>query len=321
MPSCIIIGAGMTGLTAARTLQQNGWNVTVLDKGRGVGGRMATRRLANARADHGAQYFTARTTEFQQFISVLTEVGVVQEWALQDTELSDISFHHPRFVGVEGMSSIAKYMAQPLNVQTGQRAIHISGDENGCIVLTESGQAYEADTLIITIPAPQALVLLNDSYLLSAAESSVFESIEYAPCIAVMVLLNGNSLIPTPGILKFGQGPVAWVADNFQKGISETTSITVHASAAFSKQHLDEDLTVTGELLINSLSEWIPKAQIESFQVHRWRYSLAEKSYPQPYYVCNTPFSLLMGGDGFGQGNVEGAFQSGRQMANFLLKF
>lgn len=319
MPSCIIIGAGMTGLTAARTLQQNDWTVTVLDKGRGVGGRMATRRLADARADHGAQYFTARTTEFQQFISELTDAGIVREWALQETKMSDISFRHPRFIGTEGMSGIAKYMAQPLNVRTGERAVHISGDENSSAVVTESGQTYQADKLILTIPAPQALALLSNSQVLSPSEQAVFDAIEYAPCLAVMVLLNGRSKIPTPGIVKFEQGPIAWVADNFQKGISDKTSITIHASASFSKEHLDDDLTAVSQHLINLLGEWIPKTQVDSFQVHRWRYSLAEKCNPNPYFVCTTPFTLLMGGDGFGQGNVEGAFQSGLQMARVLL--
>lgn len=319
MPSCIIIGAGMTGLTAARELQQNGWTVTVLDKGRGVGGRLATRRLANARADHGAQYFTVRTAEFQQFITELSEAGIVREWVLQTAPHSDTSFLHPRFIGTEGMSGIAKYMAQPLNVRTGERAVHLSGDDSGCTVLTESGQSYRADTLILTIPAPQASVLLADSLLLSPNDRAVFDTIQYAPCLAVMVVLNGSSRIPAPGIIKFEKGAVAWVADNFQKGISATTSITIHASAAYSKEHLEEELPAAGHQLIELLEEWLPKDRIESFQVHRWRYSLAEKCYPKPYFVCAVPFTLFIGGDGFGQGNVEGAFQSGLQMARALL--
>lgn len=309
----------MTGLTAARELQQNGWTATLLDKGRGVGGRMATRRLAHGRADHGAQYFTARTAEFRQFISELTDAGIVREWALHESKMSDISFHHPRFIGTEGMSGIAKYMAQPLNVHTGERAVRISGDENNCTVLTESGQTYRADTLILTLPAPQASTLLAENQLLSPSEQAVFDAIEYAPCLAVMVSIHGRSSIPAPGIIKFDQGPIAWVADNLQKRISATTSLTIHASAAYSKEHLEDDLTAVGQHLIDLLGEWIPKAQVDSFQVHRWRYSLAENCYPNPYFVCKTPFTLLMGGDGFGQGNVEGAFQSGLQMARVLI--
>lgn len=281
---------------------------------------MATRRISEARADHGAQYFTARTAEFQQFIAELTQAGIVREWALQDTEHRDLSFRHPRFIGVEGMTGIAKYMAQPLTIHTGERAIQLSGDEKGCTVLTESQHTYQADNLILTIPTPQALALLNDSSIsFPSSEPNVFETIEYAPCFAVMVLLKGESRIPAPGVLKFDQGPVAWVADNFQKGISTQTSITIHASAAYSRQHLEEDLTMVGNQLIEYLCECIPKEQIVSFQVHRWRYSLAEKCFPKPFIAYKTPFSLLLGGDGFGQGNVEGAFQSGRQMAHFLL--
>ena len=62
--SCIVVGAGISGLLAARELSDAGWRVTVLDKGRGVGGRMATRRTGGARFDHGAQFFTVRDERF-----------------------------------------------------------------------------------------------------------------------------------------------------------------------------------------------------------------------------------------------------------------
>jgi predicted NAD/FAD-dependent oxidoreductase len=41
-----IVGAGMAGLSCAEGLANHGHDVVLLDKGRGPGGRMSTRRTA-----------------------------------------------------------------------------------------------------------------------------------------------------------------------------------------------------------------------------------------------------------------------------------
>lgn len=56
----VIVGAGICGLMAAGQLVERGASVLLLDKGRTVGGRLATRRIEAGCADHGAQFFTAR---------------------------------------------------------------------------------------------------------------------------------------------------------------------------------------------------------------------------------------------------------------------
>ncbi|MFW5789075.1 MAG: FAD-dependent oxidoreductase [Spirochaetota bacterium] len=52
-----VVGAGIAGLTAARRLVDASLDVTVLDKGRGVGGRMATRRFGGATRRFGGATF------------------------------------------------------------------------------------------------------------------------------------------------------------------------------------------------------------------------------------------------------------------------
>jgi len=314
MPTALILGAGMAGLTAGRYLTQAGWEVPLLDKGRGLGGRLATRRIGETRADHGAQYMTVRSPEFKAVVDQLLTDGVVHQWPL--LEPGNPTFQHPRYVGTAGMNAVAKYLAQPLTIKTGQRVIRVRADASQWTAETETGETYAAEHLLVTLPAPQALQLLRDSQLvLPPTEQAALEAIHYQPCIAVMAVLKEPSRIPAPGFLRFSEGPVAWVADNTQKGISPAEpSVTVHASPAFSLERLEIDLDETARHLLNELNEWIPSESVLTTQVHRWRYSLADRCHPEPCLAASTPLPLLFGGDGFGQGNVEGAFLSGLAM-------
>ena len=315
MKSCIIIGAGMAGLIAARELTNNGWEVTILEKGRGVGGRMATRRINNTRADHGAQYFSVRTPEFRQLIERLEAEGVAKAW-----DLSEAGIEHLRYIGAKGMSTLPKYLAQGLNVRLQERATLIEGDATGCRVTTEGGGTFSAEALILTIPSPQAVTLLRDSTLaLPEFDRIALENITYQPCLAVIALLNQPSEIPLPGLQVLEKNGVEKVIDNQQKGIApEQPTVTIHATPAFSNEHLEGDLREAGQKLLDQLTDWIPATSVAEYQVHRWRYSLAEVRHPDAYLRCPTPFAMLLGGDGFGLGNVEGAFQSGLQMAQAL---
>lgn len=321
MPSCLIIGAGITGLTVARNLTRQAWNVVVLDKGRGVGGRMATRRLEQARLDHGTQYFSAKTPAFQHLVRELSAENIVTEWPINQADGADTSVDYPRYIGVEGMNAVAKALAQNLTVLTNQTVVTFRADATGWVVETESGEIYQADSLLITIPAPQALMLVQRSdFTLADADRSVLAAITYRPCLAVMVALNQPVSLPASGAIRHGSGDVAWVADNARKGISpDQPSVTIHATADFSQAHFDNDLTAVGQQLIDQLRDYIPADSVSAVQVHRWRYSLAEQRHYDPFLLASAPLPLLFGGDGFGAGNVEGAFTSGLRMADFLL--
>ena len=76
----LIIGAGLAGLSAANDLHQAGLKVLVVDKGRGLGGRLAGRRIGDATFDHGAQFMTARDSRFKASVAEWIEAGVAEEW-------------------------------------------------------------------------------------------------------------------------------------------------------------------------------------------------------------------------------------------------
>jgi renalase len=302
----VIIGAGMAGLSAARILSTKGHEVVVLDKGRGVGGRMSTRTINDAKADHGAQYFSVKSPEFQALISELQAEQIVGEWTIPQRA-------NVRYIGGKGMNTIPKRLAQNLNVLVNEKVVLISENE----VKTESGNTYSFDNLIVTIPIPQLIDLLNQSQIkISNQDQSVFESIHYEPCIAVMAVLNQPTDILGGGIILENQ-PVAWVADNFQKGITQNPTATIHASAEYSTKHFDNDLQLVAKEMLASVNQYIKPDDIQSFQVHRWKFSNATKRYDKPFYQVENQ-NIYLGGDGFGIGNVEGTFLSGYFLGNHI---
>lgn len=295
----IIIGAGLAGLSAARVLTQKGHDITVLDKGRGVGGRMSTRTIDNAKADHGAQYFAVKSPEFQAFISEMQSENVTAEWHLAQRE-------NVRYVGAKGMNTIPKKMASSLNIVVNEKVILIANNT----ITTESGNVYSFDNLIITIPVPQVIDLFQNSKIVfSEKDKSVLATVEYEPCIAVMAVLKKPTDIISGGIILENQ-PVAWIADNYQKGITQIPTVTIHASSAYSAARFDDNLQEIAEELLASVKQYVEPENIDSFQTHRWRFSNATKRFQEHFYqIENQP--IFLGGDGFGLGNVEGAFLSG----------
>lgn len=319
MKKCIVIGAGMAGLTAASLLQEsNQWQVTVLDKGRGVGGRMATRRLGEGgKADHGAQYFSTKSPDFIRWNNGWKTLSISSHWF--DLPGSSGAMY-PRFIGTKGMSGIPKFMAESLDVQTQQRVISIQKKENTWILDTENGAQFEADAVLCTIPAPQAYDLIQNSPIsLHEETKKILQEIHYDPCFAVMAVLDRPSAIPSPGGMKIEDSPIGWISDNFLKGISEIPTLTIHATAAFSQENLERDQNEVKALLLDAAAPWLVGRNIEESSIHRWRYSLASQRYAASFFVADDTHSFLFGGDGFGDGNVEGAFLSGKRMAEYLV--
>ena len=115
-PRVAVIGAGISGLILARTLADAGVAVTVFEKSRGVGGRMATRRTQDGlRFDHGAQYFTVRDPRSQRFLNAWQADGIVQPWKGRIVSLRNGTVEYEktptnRFVAGPGMNAVCKQL-------------------------------------------------------------------------------------------------------------------------------------------------------------------------------------------------------------------
>ena len=70
----VIIGAGISGITAGKFLSKNGFSVKILDKGKAIGGRLATRRIEfenkQLQIDYGCKYIEAHSFEFSQEFNI-----------------------------------------------------------------------------------------------------------------------------------------------------------------------------------------------------------------------------------------------------------
>ena len=325
--SCLVIGAGIAGLLAATELQRHGVDVVVVDKGRGVGGRMASRRLTTdagqARADHGAQYFTVRSEPVQKLVDKWLDAGVIREWA-QGFYDSDGQPHIngvPRYVGVGGMTAVAKHLAKSLNVQTATRVQAVDYSKR-FVARTVDNQLFSGDMLLMTPPAEQTLALIDAGDLKISAEiRNHLTNIQFNPCFALMAVLDRPSLIPNPGGLwPVGGEPISWMADNQQKAVSDLPSITLHASATFTEQHYEDDQESVAQKLLAAAKPWIGDANVVTWQLQRWRYSIPTVVHPERTLLTTSPGPLAFAGDAFGGARVEGAALSGLAAAEALLK-
>ena len=299
--SCVVVGAGISGLLAANRLQEAGWRVTVLDKSRGVGGRMATRRFDDGSFDHGAQFFTARSDEFKGMVKAWQQAGAAEEWSrgFADADGNPREDGYPRYRGTEGMTSVPKHLARNLDVRTGEKVVRVDEDDGAWRLSTESGTEATGDALIVTAPVPQALqIVASGDYELPGPAREQLERVSYDPCLALMVLLDGRSAVPEPGGMQIKGEPLDWIGDNKLKGISEAPAITIHAGPGWSREHYEDDEAGITAALLEFAGD-IVGANVVSTQLARWRYSWVSESHPEPFLVAQRAPALVFCGASF----------------------
>lgn len=333
----LIVGAGLAGLVAARSLAAAGTAVRLLDKSTGPGGRLATRRIGDATLDHGAQFFTVRSDTFSALTDRWRGEGAgIEQWSLGFAQAGDVrdgpagvassaGDGHPRYVLRGGMNAMAKHLARGLDIVTGARAtaawVHDGrwlvavGGATGAVV-------HRTRTLVCACPVPQALeVIARGDTTLSCEALDALRSVGYDPCLALLTVLDRRpDALPHPGGVQFASGPVRWLADNGRKPVSRIPAVTVHASGAWSRDWCDageEDIAAT---LGAWLHPWIAPATVVDRQIMRWRYAQPTDLLDRRLLstaVDGAP--LHVAGDAFGHARVEGAALSGLAVADAVL--
>ncbi|MCY4021175.1 MAG: FAD-dependent oxidoreductase [Chloroflexi bacterium] len=321
----LIVGAGLSGLMAAQSLSERGYSVQLVERGRSVGGRLATRRVGqDGAADHGAQFFTVRSETFQGFVDQWLQQDLVYVWG---TGWSDGSVKrtfgdgHPRYVVRGGMNRLAKYLAHDHDIALNRMVTKIQLQENSWSLVDSDGERYSGRSLLLTPPMPETLELLSSSEVpLGAGDYNELQRIRFGPCLCGIHEIAGEMALPAPGALQNFQSEIYWVADNHAKGISDRTVVTSHANAKFSRQNWDaSEADIVRELEAAVLPYLKGGARIASTQLKKWRYSVPLTTYPEEFLMARGLPRLAFAGDAFGgRGRVEGAFLSGIAAGNAL---
>jgi renalase len=304
-----VIGAGMAGLACADQLAAAGHRVTLLDKSRGPGGRMSTRRIdtacGEASFDHGAQYFTARDSEFQALVAEWQARGVVAIWPVAGPDA---------WVGTPAMNAPIKHMALAHTVIWSVKIDEIMGDQAGWRLVGENAPASIFDTIILAVPAEQAAPLLQPWDAKMAETARITKS---HPCWTVLLAFAE----PLPSIAKTlrDNDPIGWAACNSSKpGRAGPETWVIQASPSWSQQNLEEEAGFVVSAMTSALATGLDLAIPEPLiaQAHRWRYAKSGSARIEMLY--NPAIALGVCGDWLLGPRIECAWLSGTALGKAI---
>ncbi len=323
MAAVAVIGAGLAGLVVARALSPS-HDVSVFEKSRGVGGRMATRRVGPFEFDHGAQFFTARTSAFRTYLQPLVDSGVIADWQAAFVEMrrGDITANrrwgedYPHYVGVPGMNAVGKALASGLNIRLNTTVTSMDRQDERWRLSDEDGTALgDFDWVVVTAPAAQSANLLAETGLAPGAMVAMHA------CFALLLGFDESPGLPWQAAL-VRDADISWISVNSSKpGRSTATSLVVHSTNAWANSHLDDDTETVRRYLcdvVSAVAE-IDAAGAAHSSVHRWRYANVDRQRGEKFAI-DPQKKLAVCGDWFVRGRVEAAFSSANALVERLAR-
>jgi renalase len=322
-----VIGAGIAGLACATALARVGIGVTMFEKSRRPGGRVATRPVDGLSFNHGAQFATAHGPDFAALLAGLAAAGIAASWPAAGGEGRRMSFR-------PGMSALPAAMAEQAGsagaeLRTARHAAFLHRTDGGWQVrhldaadIRPGGTARDGGDLsgpfgavLIALPGHQAasLVATAGHRFADTARTAVM-----APCWAVMARFAA----PVDGcnVRQSATSPVARAAREGSRPGAEPAADhwVLHASADWSRTYLDDSPEVAGAALIATFRAETGAAAPNLVLAHCWRYALAETPLGQAC-LWDDAGRLGLCGDWCLGGRIEGAHASGTALARAVL--
>lgn len=319
--SIAIIGAGIAGITLARAISPAA-NVTIFEKSRGLGGRMANRRREGFAFDHGAQYFTARSPAFRSIAQDAVEAGHAGIWPRAvhtlraDGLVTDSPPPEPRYIGLPGMSGLANGLAEGLRIRKEATVAALKRTEHGWALTDSEGQDLgHFDLVLSTAPAPQTIRLLPEAF--SGREA--LARVRMSGCFTLMIGLD-EPLHLDFNAARIEDGVLSWIAvEGSKPGRGEKEALTIHSRNDWAEANLERDRDEVKSEMLASLKRLL-RLDVSTaawIDLHRWRYANVEKPVGRPF-IFDEALGLGACGDWCLGNRVEAAVESATALSSML---
>jgi renalase len=312
-----IIGAGVAGLAAARKLSSTDY--MIFEKSRGPGGRLASKRLDQLRADIGAQFFTVRDIRFEETISLAQEAGAVEAWSprmgtFKNSKPIDSPDTQQRYVGAPYMNAFGRFLAESIEIQSDTRVASVSKYGSRFVLTTTAGEKYTADQVLVTAPVDQMSDLLSDFDINPIADKFTMEP-TWTTVVSTseqLIAIDGKNLDAYFG----GDHPTFdFISVEQSKPGRYSDFVVIHSTPEWSKVHLEEEPDSVAHEMARMLNETF-KIQSRAVVSHRWRYARpTDPTLTTQKGVFQVDSGLWIAGDYLAGGRVEGSFLAGIEAA------
>jgi hypothetical protein len=294
--------------------------VEIFEQDRIIGGRMGTTRLGLVTYDHGAQYLTARSTQFRSYLDELVAGGYAARWMPRSTAGGDAGAGQlmPWFVGTPGMSSIVRPLAESVRIHTSRKAHTIERGEKGWTIWFDDATSVGPFAVVaITVPAPQAQLLLGRLDELA----DPLRRVRMSPCWSLMVRLEERTL-PEQDVYSDMSEVIRWIARNNTKPGRNVRgeTVVVHASPSWSRETEDAEPELVAEELWGEVSHVLGLAPSRPSQMTAvlWRHGLVEQSLGETF-VYSSEHKVGVAGDWCLGRLGEHAFESGQALGRAIV--
>ncbi|PPF79074.1 NAD/FAD-dependent oxidoreductase [Subtercola sp. Z020] len=318
-PSVLVVGAGISGLACARALHDRGVSVRVVDRGRVVGGRLATKRLDARPVDTGARYFTVPNeadSGFRVVVDDWLDRGLARPWT--DTfdaiaaDGSRTTKQGPlRFAAPAGLRSLTSDLDDRL------RADGVAVDlEHEITSVSESGEVdgIQYDHVVLAMPDPQAKRMLAPD---SPAGAELVGADGWQPTLSVALAWAERQWPQSLHGIFVDDSPVlAFVADDGDRRGDAAPVLVAHTTADFAREHLAHPDSGIAPVVAAVRALLGISTEPTSTLAHRWSFSSPAAQHDGPYLLAGR---IAVCGDAWGaRSAVPTAWASGTALGEDL---